>query len=711
MLCCTHADLYTLTYADEVGPEARVSAKMRNVHHLQRFKKVLRQIERRRIKKYNNRERKAAIDQGREPLLVDPTRSYIKFIDAHEYGTKGTERSHFHVLAMYESHFPIPPEAIRTGDFRQTVRYARRVWSPEAVFGDPPKRLPKEANDPAVLSFRTTSFQKWHPWPHGGVQVQCASHHRDQGDGTQLKTPADMAKAIRYIQKYLLKDVRTKGKDGEAPTKTWKTPENYRPACRSATRTMSRGLGNQYAQEWAKERAEAGVPIDDFKYTIIGHNVNRTPKSEGNRRNALAGMGIRDEASLHAMTDRQKYFQMRGAMARLALTTYRIHREARLGRKITLTEMGEEAIRHQMQIITDEHNKFLRSPEAEAKRFEAKARYETVHYIERGVQQTGTTRHSLPLELTPVHVFERGPDGELLDGTNGEKPKHRPAADRLKEREAEIAKHRAIYDAFDAERTPLETLKEQAGRMTVNEISTEVLYANRPRYERERFRREIDAERICKIEWELEQRIKQGDAEAEEDLEWLREFNKISERAAFGLNRHDIHVDGISNKRLWHWVNCSDDYEFPALREALIFLHCDMLASGPGWRLIRNPKGDTFLQRRVWSKEPARIGIYDEPGFSGRKKYKKEFERWATRKVPPERLAEAIAGDMSLRAPTDRDPIFRGPEPLKKGVASGPDGEPETRPSEKSQPERRAGVQGGQGPLFKTKTSAGSPTK
>lgn len=148
---CTRIDLWTLTYSGK-GPESRLGAKVRLPQHIQKFQKAMRERERRAIRKYNRREKKAAEAEGRDPKLIDATKSYIRFYPVFEFGSKNG-RGHWHCFVFYRSHFPVRIDAL-AGTAEAIPATAKRVWMPDEILGAATDTLPPDANNPEVVDWR-----------------------------------------------------------------------------------------------------------------------------------------------------------------------------------------------------------------------------------------------------------------------------------------------------------------------------------------------------------------------------------------------------------------------------------------------------------------------------------------------------------------------------------------------------------------------------
>lgn len=657
-LVCTHVDFVTLTYDSKRGAEQRLSAKIRNVKHTQDFIKRLRQREARGLKAHNKAEQKAAALEDRQPQLVDATRSYIKHLTVFEYGTKNTKRSHWHMLIFYESHFPIPDALIATGDLKQTVPAARRVWDIPCKVGPIAEKRPRGAFDGSFIDFTVLpeANQEWDAWPHGQVNVQRVTHETNEPSGVpRLKTGNEMAKAVSYLNKYLRKNVKIPR--GMTPARLSSMPlekqaEFHASMRKNVHRTMSQGLGEHFAIQWGKGHARSGIPCEKMLYTLAGFNMKRKPESIHKHQASLMAQG--GSALLaETLTDYRIHFEMRGAMRETAFDAYATERR-RVTNKQELSEatLGAAFQQSLMKAESEEFNEFLRSKGAGMIRA-------AQSMISEGLQL-------LPDSLLPVHVYERSPSGRLCDGSRchgvTEKPRYRSPLDRLKERRAEIRNIRARYEAAQAVPYKLQRFQQSVSLLDAGDLETETLFANRPTFQRARFKREVDAERVKAVHEQLSEAVALGNELAREELEYLDELMIVNERDAFGLDRFDLHHDFVDTPTLWRWVQKSENFQFKRLREQLIERHCKTRYLSADVRLVETPQNRLAIQRRTFSPNKA---TFECPETRKLIRHK-GFKRWATRLcASPSEEKDALAGILPNRSPRDCDALFSGAQPLK----------------------------------------------
>ena len=667
-LSCTHVDFVTFTYDSKRGVEARVGAKIRMPEHIKGVIQRLRQRERRGIATYNRRETKAALKDGREPQLVDNSRSYIKYVAVHEFGSKATKRSHWHVLLFYESHWPIRHEILALADPKETMPHASRVWNPPEIVGPFTRRRPPTAEDGSVIDFRVRgragkdgkhkkANQEWDVWPYGQVNVERVTHDPNNlVDGKPSpKEPEELANGVKYLFKYMRKNVKTpKRAPGQKSYPSQWTPEQVHEfeeskANRHVSRTRARALGSEYAVAWAEQMSAKGAQIKDFCFRIKGHNMRRDFRSTVRYQHKLKNSGVSDSIA-ETVTERRKLFEMRGAMRETAYAAYAdAWRRKRKKETLDLGLLGPLAYQCQMKRESEEFNEFLRSEKAAFLRFvEQKNKFST-----------------LPETLPPVHVYARNKNGDLLDGemVNGRRKevKFRKPEDRLAERRRQIEGIRRRYEEVASDSRKYQRFKNEVSKEAVQGWLTEVQYAERPEFERERFRRKVDAEHIERVVQETRNAAFLSD-EAFEEMQFLADYLTVKERDEFGRPRHDIWHDLVGNSVLWKWLNQSDDYNWRQRREEMTFQFCAVDHLTPEKRVIVNPHGEVFIQRLTFSKAAA---AFECPN-TGQTIRHAGFKRWATRKALTGRESEAaFAGELPNRSPMDQDCIFAGPEPLK----------------------------------------------
>lgn len=654
-LLCTRVDFITGTYDDKRGIESNVSAKIRNVTHPQKFQKVLRQREARGLKAYNRRETALAETEGREPKLVDATRSYIKFLVVHEFGSKKTKRSHWHMMIFWLSHFEIDPNLIETGDISQSMPAAKRVWDIERILGPITPKRPPDAANPDVIDCRvlTDANQEWGAWPHGQVNYRCITHDTVTG---AMKRPENLMESVKYVSKYLYKSVyEPKGRD-PARQSAWhhdRASERFQRDIKSnVNRTASRGIGHAYATIWAEKRANVGVQLHDMQYQLRGFTMKRDHASVYKHQQSLRMKGVNDVATLENLTDNRLVFEMRGAMRTTAFKAYYDARTKRLGRNPRPTEIGDTFVKELMRLESAEFTEWLGSQTA------IMARMLQPHK-DRG-------RAPLPNALPPIHVFDVNEKGELLDGRMRREKRFRKPADRLAERRADIENIKAQYAQQRPIKGKVSLLKKLVSETPVHEMLTEWLYQNRPQHIRHRFKREIDRARITHVLVALDDKAEK-DPEAKEQAQWLRDFDRNLERDMFDKPRNDLWHSVVGRETLWSWVNTSDDYNLPELREHLVMRFCRVHWLDDKKRVIFNPRGDVFIQRKTTVKKACDKTC----PVTGDVLRVQSVERWATRKAEsPEQREAAISGQLSNRSAYDRDAIFYGERPLRVSAST-----------------------------------------
>jgi len=575
-----------------------------------------------------------------------------------EYGTKQTKRSHWHVLIFYESHFPIPDALIATGDLKQTVPAARRVWDIPCKFGPIAEKRPKGAFDGSFIDFTVLpeANQEWDAWPHGQVNVQRVTHETNEPSGVpRLKTGNEMAKAVAYLNKYLRKNVKIPR--GMSPARLSAMPpekqaEFHASMRKNVHRTMSQGLGEHFAEQWGKRHARMGVRCEKMLYTLSGFNMKRRPESIHKHQTSLMAHGVSAVAA-EALTDHRIHFEMRGAMRETAFSAFATERR-KVTNKQDLSEatLGAAFQQSLMKAESEEFNEFLRSKSAGLIRAAQSV-------VSQGLEL-------LPDSLLPVHVYERSASGVLCDGSRSggvtAKPRYRLPLDRLKERRAEIRNIRARYEAAQAVPYKLQRFQQSVSLLDASDLETETLFAKRPTFERARFKREVDAERVQEVRWKLSEAVRQGDEQAREELEYLDDLMIVTERDAFGLDRFDLHHDFVDTPTLWRWVHKCDNFQFERLREQLIERHCKTRYLSEDVRLVETPQNRLAIQRRTFSLKKA---TFECPETRKLIRHK-GFKRWATRLCGSlSEETDALGGILPNRSPSDCDTLFSGPEPLK----------------------------------------------
>ena len=662
MIGCTHADLLTLTYDGKRGLHERASARIRNVKDLQDFKKRVRQREHRGLVAYNKREIVQAKEQGRAPQLVDASKSYIKFLDVHEYGGK-KKRSHFHVLMMYESHFSIPQDVWLAGDIPSGMQTAKRIWDFKRIYG--PRALHRgltECDNPDLIDFRVDedANQEFAPWPHGQTNIKCVTHETQAGDTPVLKRDNGIGLAVKYLNKYLNKNPPFP-KDFPTKQQQW-TPEQADLYAslrkKNVQKTMSQGIGFQYAYAFGQKHGENGIPMNDMLYQINGVNRPRSVLSTEKQRQKMLANGL-NEFQSEMMIDRRMIFEMRGAMANAAFDGM-FDAWKKKGREPSEQQMGKAYLKALYKYESDKARELLKSHEAAVLR--------TIGY-------ECPTIPKLPDFLTPIHCYETV-NGVLKDGIGKDygRRTYRPPQDRLAERRAEI---KAIHDKMNwlkAQPQKMEKLKTVIGRMPLSDLLTEERFKRRPLHVRERYRREADIIHLFhvleKLGEDAQKAAAAGNHEEAENLwderDYIQGLNEINERDEFALPRYTVSHDSVTTDLLLRWINSCDDFGFPKMKEQLIQKYCHVQTIADGVRLVTSPRGETFLQR--WhSRSGENRLVYDENAEKGHRDtlVHKDFPKWHTRAITfPDEMAMALDNKLVV-AKEHVAPIFYGNEPFR----------------------------------------------
>ena len=665
-LVCTHVDMMTFTYDDERGDEAKLGAKIRYAKHHSDFVKRLRERERYHLLAYNRAELLRAEREGRAPELVDATQSYIDVYSVHEYGTTKTKRSHWHSLVFYRSHFPVPDSELARGDRRATKPHLRRVWSPPSTQGYSAK-LPPCANDPKVLSYKTTSFQEWDLWPWGGVQVESATHWRSgakpaasgrRGDrvvidesGDLEKTPLELAKALRYLNKYLGKgDIVTKDEDGRKLRGNAELPDNYvAPKHEGTRRTQSLGLGRHFFTALARYHAAMGLPLRDLNYVIEGFTLRRNRVSEHRRRESVfARSGSLTTAE--TLIDRRKTFTMRGAAANLFVTEYERERRQRSRKPLSLREMGDEVIRAAHAALTEDISRKLASFE-----------WQCAREFQGDGAKFGTP---LPDTIEPVPIYRVMEDGSPADGKHRQQGKRAPleklsAWERYCARKAECERLEKLYASQIGPKRAMSAYKARLSERPLDELLTETHREARNARPVQRFASPADSKRVREIQRELRER---GDEEGERLLALLDKWRNDTEKEPFKLPRHDFGAVEVAPSLVKRWINHSDDYQWRWRREEAIERFCVQLAGRKDvWRLIQNPRGEQFMQRRGYSGVSAEFRCSE----TGKRIKSKGYPVWFSRKIMSDgEFESAMRGELVVKR-SNRDAVFLGPSPLQ----------------------------------------------
>lgn len=376
--CATvqRVELWTLTYGNDTA-EARLGAKQRDVTHLQKWQKIVRQREKRGLMTYNRREKKAAKKEGRQPKLVNNNRSYCTFHPVFEFGSKNN-RGHWHVIVFWHSHFPVGQLLTASNEPKVCPENATRVWDLARVIGPETEGIPPDANNPDKIDWRVRKggSQKHSSWPHGWVNVECVSHDLRAVDYYGRSAPqrlpnVEIHKALRYTLKYLSKpDTQKLGKNVKPLTEQEKQAQT--DALQTAKggkrlyQTGSQGMGKAYATAWAQHLANAGVPMNNLHFRVDGVNMARSVSSMA-KFEAKLSQRIQNPASIQSyLLDAQKVsFQMQGCMYTTAADVYLDIAQAK---GMTGKGLGEIALQRQRQKLLQQKNEQLRSVEAQFQR-------------------------------------------------------------------------------------------------------------------------------------------------------------------------------------------------------------------------------------------------------------------------------------------------------------------------------------------------------
>jgi len=316
-------DMWTPTYGNKTA-HSRYGSKVRQAEDAQKFMKAYRERERRGLRAYNRLERKLALSEGRQPRLVDVSRTYLKFEVVSELGSK-FQRAHFHILVFHLPHFPVRRSALIQGKSAVRPEGLERVWDLPFEAGPIPRRLPEGANDPELLDFRVTGSQVHNLWPNGFINVECASHDMSAVDVWGLSRPKEkpmtaVMQHVQYLFKYMDKAVtarwfgRTRKLTAEQLEEQKDRDQRGRGG-RTVHRLGSRGIGCEFALAFAEAHANAGVPLHNLHFTVPGITIKRNVNLMVDVDEKMQRRRVPDEIRFGALRDMEKLvFQMQGGM-------------------------------------------------------------------------------------------------------------------------------------------------------------------------------------------------------------------------------------------------------------------------------------------------------------------------------------------------------------------------------------------------------------
>lgn len=657
-------ELHTLTY-DDNSPESRLGSKQRIPAHLQKFQKALRQREQRGLTAYNKAEKKRAALEGREPRLIDKSRSYIKFFPVFEFGTKNG-RGHWHVMIFFESHFELPFHAFNSLEPEVCPSAAKRVWDPPSVRGAETKTLPPDANNPDVIDYRVKEHgsQKHSLWPHGFVNIECVSHDMRAtdygGNPVDARKPSEgVVSSMFYLLKYLSKP-DTKYKDHELTEEELDEQNKTLKKARGGNqmyRTGSQGLGRAFAREFARRHADNGVPLNHIHFKVSGANVPRTHASLTRFRAKLVASMGEINAEQYLIEAQKMVFQMQGGMAAIAADTYL---EIALAKGKKNDALGDVAQMRLRQLEAKKANEWLRSAEGKFRRKVArevtlidKVKFDVAlrdcHPMVQQMLSGGFFGNSLPSCILPPEpymgfIIGEGavPDFAVL------KAQGCTANTELEKLEATVDAVKIVSDLYksikyDSAKYQTEKSKQSGQWDCASPYIPPTIKTNRDEYTQAIY------EQTLTEEWEAHFAGCGHASDLLYALELARGHVHRSDRKPWSFNEFD------APQRLGLlWLNHSDQYMFTLQRERHIKKYCAVRYLSEDQRLIITPDGRILL---------GRYGISDKyrdnvSGHGNISRYKTTFKKWGYRLVQPEKLDFAISGKMPLRSFQDSDPIF-----------------------------------------------------
>jgi len=672
-------ELWTLTY-DGKTPESRIGAKQRVPEHIQRFQKAMRQRERRGLSAYNKREKLSAKEQDREPVLVDNSRSYIKFFPVFEFG-KQNGRGHFHVMVFFESHFDVPLNALALEPEVCPIG-SRRVWDLPNVRGAETPNLPPDANNLELIDYRVRQHgsQRHALWPHGFVNIECTTHDMRAvdfgGNPIERRKPSEgIVTSMFYLLKYLSKP-DTKYKDCELTDDELQEQNDALKRGRGGNllyRTGSRGLGHAFARHFGRAHASTGVPLMHIHFKVAGAIVPRSHFSLAKFQAKIEKSMGPIKAQQYMLDASRMVFQMQGGMANVAADTYL---EIAKARNKDPQAMGDVAIMRLRQLEAKKANDWLRSAEGRFRRKTARQltlldklwlehRLKTARPLAASMLSGGFFDNSLPVCVLPPEPYlgyilgeDAVPDFAVLkaQGVTAN---------------TELEKLEATTDAIAIMGDAYRRVQTDAGRYQYEKQIASYQSALSAPYvapwkvpNRDEYTQAIYEQTVSE-EWEKHQSGDQDAADLIYALELARGHLYRPTLKPWSFVEFDV------PQRLGLlWLNYSDQYNFPQQREQAIREHCVVRYVANDRRLIITPDGRVLMGRHGPTEK------YRDTVSTGGKTFRRKMtiHKWGYRQITHGELGAAIAGVLSLKSMDKSDPIFADTDqPFKNTWAMKPD--------------------------------------
>jgi len=675
---CAEVWMLTCTY-DPNTPQGELGAKIRIPEHVKTMLTRLRQQERRRIRKYNKDETKAAELDGRKPELVDPSRTYITYRQVYELGSENL-RGHFHVMIFFQSHFPVELGGADFANVKVCPDQARRVWIPDQIYGPRAPRLPKTANDPSVIDWRVEKSQRHHSWDHGFINAECLSHDKRceqyKLDPIQHKKPiAELAKGITYMNKYL-DPAETKWKDRDRTEEEKKELREKLHKARGGEllhRAGSQRLGREYAEAYGRAMASAGVPLQHVHFRAPGITVPRSHKAltklEMKLRQHFSGSALQQ----HMHQAHQMVFQMQGGMLKSCVEEYVRLSQAK-GRKEQA--YGDVAHMWLRQTQLRKYNEWLRSDEGVFRRHVARdmdamdtvkiaaIRSDYSKAVNDMVTIVPTERNGV--RSLPVRVLPPEPFSVPLDF---EPPPNRD------QRKAQGIETYEEYDKLIQVRQAGELLGRVYNLVKIDPYKYNVAKANISRLSSVHVPWENTGDKPTeyrttpdKVYWHNLQAAIQsefekflaGDRSASDHMDAMIAMrgNPIPKQLALPWS---VAQNQASARLTLRWLNYSDQYEYPQQRERLLQQFCAVRDLTRTRRVVITPDGRVLMQikARVNTRMAAPSQRYRAVNH-----FVRQVDKWGSREIKSSmELAAFKAGRVDrfgLRSiHHGSDPIFK----------------------------------------------------
>jgi len=593
-LVSARVDLLTLSF-DGHTPTSLLGSLVREPLELQKLIKRLRADEVYQLKKHNDKERIAAMYEGRKPKLV-PAVSHLDYLAVYELGTKN-QRGHWHVLLFWKTHFPVPLDVLATGSQTETEPYLKRVCDIDLMFGPKPDGLPPEAGDENVLSYRVEKSQRWRFWPHGFVNVECASHETEHELRLVRKKPDDLMKAVKYCQQYLF-PAPVRSDDRRAVQNADRMAKKLRSeGDTSAKRTYSLGLGKEYAHASGVHHAMTGLPVRHLRYQLAGVNMPLDRVKEHNRRSSIEAL-TRNSMTAEQLVRRAIVFTHRGSRADTFCEAYLSTMEQRGRVTEPVQKFGDEIVKYRLRKLARETVKLVNSVPYQA-----------------AVAFQGHVKKALnPIyeELTPIPVFRLLEDGTPADGRwlcdSTGKRRERVALETLTPLERlDMARKRHDRIAGEAAKVYLPKTEHQSellrlSALPLDELLTEFHWKARKRLEKAAMVDAFSTKSVQRARDKLADMVSGSDPKQAQlalgALDGLDELCRRTDLEPCTLPRCQFGHPSAGASVIEAALNSSLDGFWPEKREQAIKRYCQTVASGDGWQVIRSPAGDFFMRRR-----------------------------------------------------------------------------------------------------------------